>query len=40
MPKSGHMITWFIQKKNFSTEELQNLETLILVVNTIDDLFW
>ena len=39
MSKSGDIITWFIQKTNFSTEEFLNLETLILVVSTIDDLF-
>ena len=36
MSKSGDIITWFIQKTNFSTEEFLNLETLILVVSTID----
>ena len=39
MSKSGDIITWFIQKTNFSTEKFLNLETLILVVSTIDDLF-
>ena len=39
MSKSGDIITWFIQKTNFSTEKFLNLETLILVVSTIDGLF-